>query len=855
VDNENLTRCLETYHAAGLGGVEITCIYGVQDQQQRHIPYLSDQWLDVVGHAIREANRLGMGVDLPPGSGWRIGGPSVAPEDGNADFRLQSESVAGGSSYEKLLSTPRPHAIVAYSTTGEIVELIERIGPDGNLTWRAPAGDGDWTVYTLTMRLTGERVKRPGPGGEGRNINPYTRRPVTRFLDYFGERIDQLPPGGLRATFHDSFEYEGNWSDDFLDQFRQRRGYALEHHLPALDGRGNQDEVARVKSDYRETISDLVLSELIEPWVAWAHARGQLARNQAHGSPGNWLDLYAAADIPETESFGRLEGGDGHPLMFKFASSAAHVAGRQLVSSESATWLDEHFTETLAKVKQILDRQFLAGVNHTIYHGTAYSPADAQWPGWLFYASSQLNPQNPIWRDFPVLNQYVERCQSWLQAGAPDNDILVYWPIHDFWHNPRGLREPIRVHNVDRWFRGTPLGEAAQWLDEEGYAFDYVSDRLLATCNSDGERIVAPGASYSIVLVPHTKHMPAATLQKLRELAEAGGTVVFWNELPSSPPGLEYEQKQRVFDDARSAIVSALGSANVNTTVAAALGEGRIIVAQSLDDALASAGVRPESFRKDSDIQFIRRRLPDSVCYFLCNQGETAFNDWVTLRNGFRSAAVLDPLDGRLGVAEVKDGRQVRLQLEPGQTKFVCAFDTETTGNTWQYISPAGDPITVKGNWQVEFIAGGPTIPAGLAVNRLASWTTFAPPETESFAGTAAYTINFDRPANQSDEFLLDLGDVRESARVMLNGQEVATLITPPFRVRIGSLRETGNELRVEVTNVAANRIRDLDRRGARWRIFQDINVVNINYRPFDASNWPVRDAGLLGPVSLQPLR
>ncbi len=101
VDKENLTRCLETYHAAGLGGVEITCIYGVQGQENRHIPYLSDRWVEVVSHAIQEANRLGMGVDLPPGSGWRIGGPSVERGDGNADVRIASERLDAGTAFEK----------------------------------------------------------------------------------------------------------------------------------------------------------------------------------------------------------------------------------------------------------------------------------------------------------------------------------------------------------------------------------------------------------------------------------------------------------------------------------------------------------------------------------------------------------------------------------------------------------------------------------------------------------------------------------------------------------------------------------------------------------------------------------
>ena len=91
--------------------------------------------------------------------------------------------------------------------------------------------------------------------------------------------------------------------------------------------------MARVKDDYRETVSDLVLENLIEPWTAWSHEHGMLSRNQSHGSPANWLDLYAACDIPEIESFGRLEGGDTNRLVFKFASSAAHVPGKPLVSS------------------------------------------------------------------------------------------------------------------------------------------------------------------------------------------------------------------------------------------------------------------------------------------------------------------------------------------------------------------------------------------------------------------------------------------------------------------------------------------------------------------------------------------
>jgi hypothetical protein len=60
--------------------------------------------------------------------------------------------------------------------------------------------------------------------------------------------------------------------------------------------------------------------------------------------------------------------------------------------------------------------------------------------------------------------------------------------------------------------------------------------------------------------------------------------------------------------------------------------------------------------------------------------------------------------------------------------------------------------------------------------------------------------------------------------------------------------------LDVDVTNVSANRIRDLDRRGVVWKTFRDINIVNIDYKPFNAANWPLTDSGLLGPVTITPV-
>jgi hypothetical protein len=175
----------------------------------------------------------------------------------------------------------------------------------------------------------------------------------------------------------------------------------------------------------------------------------------------------------------------------------------------------------------------------------------------------------------------------------------------------------------------------------------------------------------------------------------------------------------------------------------------------------------------------------------------------------------------------------------------------EVKGTTWNYWQPTGQPVEITGQWNVKFISGGPTLPADSQITKLASWTTFADTNAQAFAGSASYSIAFAAPPGDNKNYYLDLGDVRQSARVKLNGKDYGTLIVPPFRVVVDNLKPTGNQLEVEVTSVAANRIRDLDRRGVNWKIFKDINIVNVDYKPFDASNWPLTDCGLLGPVTL----
>jgi len=696
----------------------------------------------------------------------------------------------------------------------------------------------------LSWKFSGRNVKRAAPGGEGRAINPYSPAAMEAYLGHFDRAFDRPGVELPRAMYHDSFEFKGNWCSRFMQEFEERRGYDLRPHLPALFGTGEEEVVARIKCDYRETLADLHL-EYLQAWVAWSESKGCSTRNQAHGSPSNLLDLYAACGIPETETFGatsfeipgirraedNVRRDFPQPLINRMASSAAHVAGKPLVAAEACTWVRNHFRAALSQVKPEIDQLFLNGINHVFLHGSCYSPEEAPWPGWLFYASLQYNPRNAIWRDAPYLNEYITRCQSILQSGSPDNDVALYWPVHDLWQDPRGMQQQLTVHHAG-WLVDSTCGKAAARLDAQGYGFDFISDRQI---------LAGDAQAFRVVLVPRTKYLPLATLRMLLELNDGGLPVLFLEDLPADVPGF----------------LDVAGRRSLLKRLLRGRG-GLTVEPDGLHRRLAAAGVVREPMT-DRGLEFIRRTHDGGHHYFVANMGTEAVDCWVPLGVAFESAILLDPRSGNSGQARRQEGNAVHLQLLPGETRFIRTFrDLVTSGPPWPaHRESAGPAIAIDGLWQVTFLDGGPELPAPFTTTRLESWTGLGGDEAVRFAGTARYAVEFDLPRDVvADEWRLDLGDVRESARVTLNGEEVAALWSVPYSAKVGKHLVAGvNRLEVEVTNLSANRICDLDRRGVQWRNFHDINFVDHNYRSFDATQWPLTPSGLLGPVTLVPMK
>ena len=126
-------------------------------------------------------------------------------------------------------------------------------------------------------------------------LDPYSPDAMTRYLTPFDEAFARFPQRIVRGQFHDSFEdYGAGWTPKLAEEFQRMHGYDIQAFAGELLGgkATDPDTLARVKSDYRETLARLHL-DYLDAWVKWSHAHGFIARNQSHGAPANILDLYA----------------------------------------------------------------------------------------------------------------------------------------------------------------------------------------------------------------------------------------------------------------------------------------------------------------------------------------------------------------------------------------------------------------------------------------------------------------------------------------------------------------------------------------------------------------------------------
>src|ERR1043166_2561763 len=536
VTKAELERELRLMKEGGIGGFEVQPVYPLtlDDPEKgiRNLTFLSDQFLDALRFTSQKARELGLRFDLTLGSGWPFGGPMVTIDNASARLRYEHVKIDQTSllvkvpalgAGEKLLAVFLARVDGAGFAADSIRELTD-VKNGVVMLSDHPAGQYE-ALFFISSR-TGMQVKRPAIGGEGFVLDHLNRAATDMYLKAVGDRLMQaFPAVPPHAIFCDSLEvYGADWSSDFLEEFKRRRGYDLKPHLPALVNDFGPETKA-LRRDWGLTLTELLNERFLAPMQSWSKQHHTLFRIQNYGVPAAALSSNAYADLPEGE------GAQWKTLSAtRWASSASHMYARGVTSSETWTWLHSpSFRATPLDMKAEADRHFLEGINQLIGHGWPYSAPGIEYPGWRFYAAAVFDEKNPWWIVMPDVAKYLQRISFMMRQGQPANDVAVYLPNDDGWAH----MQPGNPHLIEvlRDRIGPDLMAA---IFEAGYNLDFFDDDSFKQVGrvENGSLVLGQNA-YKVVILPGVETIPLDTYRKFEEFVKGGGILIATKRTPS----------------------------------------------------------------------------------------------------------------------------------------------------------------------------------------------------------------------------------------------------------------------------------------------------------------------------------
>jgi hypothetical protein len=916
VDRASITADLEAMKAQGIGGVTVYSISG-PGVGGKGPDYMSPEWRALFKHAVKEAERLGLGVSAILCSGWNAGGPWIKPENACKKQVSSEVVVTGPKHFKEKLQQPgdpkfyRDIAIQAFPNTStkssparqkqltykivqesfgdavktpikeicaepmkpllpaepgatvalkSIIDLTAKCTAEGVLEWDVP--EGKWTILRTGYTMTGEVTNWSSPTGAGLEADPLDSAAMDFQFSNAGapliEQAGSLTGKVFRSVQIDSWEGKmPNWSAGFRDDFKKYRGYDPVPYLPALAGweLGSAGFTDRFLYDYRRTVADCVAEHYFGRLTKLAESKGIIQQSEAGGQCcPKWMSLDALKNlgrcaIPMGEFWQcGLWTEDKQNKTTKQAASAGHLYGKPIVAAEAFSALQNfHWEEYPASLKPTADRAFCEGINSFFIFSSA-TRSDEGYPGTEFCSGTYFNRKVTWWSQVRSFNDYIARCSHMLRQGLFAADVLFY--------NGDQCPNFVQPKHVE-----PSLGA--------GYDYDVCNTEIVLTrLDAKNGKIVLPdGMSYRMMVLPNSTTMTVEVLRKLKKLVSDGMTLV--GPKPEAAPGLT--DYPRCDQEVKALAAELWGACDGKTVTEHAVGKGRVVWGITPREILAKAGVKPDfsyaGEKPDSFIDWIHRSDKGAEIYYVANRMNRVEKASCTFRVSGMRPELWDPVTGKvreLPEFEDKDGlTNVPLKLDPYASMFVVFQKKSQKSEVKSPNFPALATVQeITGAWQVTFDPkwGGP---GQVNFEKLDDWIKRPEEGIKLYSGTAIYRKVFNLSAEvrgQKSEasksaapLFLDLGSVKYTARVKLNGKDLGIVWTAPWRVEITSAVKTGaNELEIEVINLWPNRrIGD-----ASLPEEKRYTHSNIAFSPINPANPPERSgllsSGLLGPVAIQ---
>ncbi|MDR1817242.1 MAG: hypothetical protein LBR07_03480 [Puniceicoccales bacterium] len=892
LDAKEILRELDVMRANGIGGVEINPIAFPRGGDDLGIPsltWLSPEWIEMVRVALKGAAERGIVCDMIVGSGWPFGTETLQGAERSQILSRAGRKLRGPTTVEIKVAdlvkdaAPRPghgydgRTSRLYSLTLAPAEL-DKLVPPQNIAFSPSAKtvkvnvpEGDFILSALVEYTGFMSVINGAPGAAGPVLNHYYEPAALRFLNRLSDnlfpKIKDIKPS-FRGLFCDSMELEGsNWSPDFAEEFKKRRGYDITPYLPYIIKKSGhmghrtsgieckltgdaKDEAARANYDFTITCMEIITDRFLKVYTKWCNAHGYKSRVQTYGNEFHPLEGSLNVDIPECETW-VAHGPWGDTMVNKFVASAARYTGKNIVSCEEITNTNRVFNTTLEQVKIIGDESNLSGVTHSILHGYNYSPLAVPFPGWVRYGTF-FNERNTWWPWFKKWAEYKTRLSALLQNTTPFADIAVMHPLADLWtiHGPQRdpfprLAYPKYVHRV---WRGIHMN---------GAACDYTSERILQDSDTAGGELKYGPRKYKTLILVEVETMAPATAEKIAAFVRAGGKLILVAKTPHKAPGLvDYKQNNtRV-----AAIFDALKrDCAKNVFIVPACGDDHVAWFANV---MRATGIEPYvALDKTSpEVSQIRQRAADGKDIFFFSNKSTANRHLINAR--FTQTKGIpwewDAETGRRFVLTPNADGSLLLDLPPATSKIIV-FDKHANGPKLP-ARPAENPTPapLPDKWQItlKYINGKITgtdisglYEGGKTLRRHASplFDISRDKETADFAGAVFYEQTLPATATAGKNYL-DLGRVAGISEVWLDDKKLGEhwygrhIYRLPANATAGATAGAGNtagkplKLKIKITTTLGN-------------LFRNNPDYPVGRRWAGRTPTPV---GLFGPVTLR---
>jgi hypothetical protein len=220
----------------------------------------------------------------------------------------------------------------------------------------------------------------------------------------------------------------------------------------------------------------------------------------------------------------------------------------------------------------------------------------------------------------------------------------------------------------------------------------------------------------------------------------------------------------------------------------------------------------PPDFESEGSIRYTHRTTKEADIYFVSNRTGKPVAENGKFRITGAKPERWNPVTGErtaLPDYTVTGGQTViPLRFDIDESYFIVFRDKPTAPASATNFPEIKPLTTLEAPWTVSFDPtwGGPE---SVVFDQLTDWAQHPDEGIKYYSGTAFYRQTFDLPSPPEKETLyLDLGKVRNMARVRLNGDDLGVVWTFPWRVDITkSVKAKDNTLEIEVVNLWRNRL------------------------------------------------